>query len=92
MTIRKGKIKIEVFVPLGSCVCHFAPIMEKIAHVTAKFGDVVEVQTKSTKSIEASKYEVKDMCVIIDERIKLSASFDEKELEDAILRVRPKER
>ena len=72
--------------PFGSCVCTFAPFMEKVGRVTSKFKDLVEVQTKSTKSPEASKYGVQGMCVIVDGKVKLSESFDEKELEDAILK------
>ena len=72
--------------PLGSCICNFAPLMEKVGRVTAKFKDSVEVKTKSIKSPEASKYGVQDMCVIVDGTVKLSSSFDEKELEDAILK------
>ena len=60
--------------------------MEKVGRVTSKFKDSVEVQTKSTKSPEASKYGVQDMCVVVDGAVKLSADFDEIELEDAILR------
>jgi len=81
-----NKVKVEVFVPLGSCVCNFAPLMEKVGRVTSKFKDLVEVQTKSTKSLEASKYGVRDMCVVIDGKIKLPSDFDEKELEEAILK------
>jgi len=84
--IKKGKVEIEVFVPMGSCACNFAPLMEKVGRVTSKFKDSVEVQTKSTKSPEASKYGVQDMCVVVDGAVKLSADFDETELEDAILR------
>jgi len=80
----KTKVKIEVFVPLGSCVCNFAPFMEKVGRVTSMFKDVTEVQMKSNKSSEASKYGVQDMGIVINEKIKLSASFEEKELQDAI--------
>jgi hypothetical protein len=59
--IKKDKVKIEVFVPLGSCICDFGPFMEKVGRVTSKFKDLVEVQTKSTKSLEASKYRVQEM-------------------------------
>ena len=82
--MKKSKVKIEVFVPLGSCVCNFAPFMEKIGRVTSKFKDTTEVQMKSNKSPEASKYGVQDMGLVINGRTKLSASFEEKELEDAI--------
>jgi len=82
--MKRNKVKIEVFVPLGLCVCDFAPFMEKVGRVTSKLKDLVEVQIKSTKSSEASKYGVQDSCVMIGERIKLSADFDEKELEDII--------
>jgi len=85
--MKRNKVKVEVFVPLGSCVCDFAPLMEKVGHVTSKFKDLVEVQMKSTKSLEASKYGVQDMCVVVDGKTKLSLDFDEKELEDAILKV-----
>lgn len=72
--------------PLGSCVCNFVPLMEKVGRATSNFKDSVEVQMKSTKSPEASKYGVQDMCVVVDGVVKLSSNFDEKELEDAILR------
>ena len=85
--MKNNKIKVEVFVPLGSCACNFAPLMEKVVHVTSKFKDSVEVQTKSIKSSEASKYGVQDTCVVVNGKIKIPSDFDEKELEDAILRV-----
>lgn len=82
--MKRNKVKVEVFVPLGSCVCNFAPLMEKVGRVTSKFKDLVEVQTKSTKSSEASKYGIEDMCVVVGGKTKLSSDFHEKELEDAI--------
>ena len=82
--MRRNKVKVEVFVPLGSCVCNFAPLMEKVGRVTSKFKDLVEVQTKSTKSSEASEYGIQDMCVVVGGKIKLPSDFHEKELEDAI--------
>jgi hypothetical protein len=65
--------------------------MEKVVRVTSKFKDFVEVQTKSTKSSEASNYGVQEMCAIVNGVVKLSANFDEKELEEAILRGRNNE-
>jgi len=82
--MKRNKVKVEVFVPLGSCVCDFAPLMEKVGRATSKFKDLVEVQTRSTTSPEATKYGISNMCVIVDEKIKLPSDFDEKELEDAI--------
>lgn len=81
---KKDRVKIEVFVPFGSCVCEFAPFMEKIGNVTSKFKNFVEIQMKSVKSLEASKYGVQGLCAIVDGAIKLSMDFDEKELEDII--------
>ncbi|MFZ0966618.1 MAG: hypothetical protein WAN82_08355 [Candidatus Bathyarchaeia archaeon] len=81
-------MRIEVFVPLGSCICNFAPLMEKIGRVTSKFKDLVEVQTKSTNSAEAYKYGVEGMCIMVNGKIKLPASFDEKELENVIKNVK----
>ena len=82
--MKKGKVKIEVFVPLGSCVCNFAPFMEKIGRVTSRFKDVTEIQMRSNKSSEALKYGVQDMGIVINGKIKLSESFEEQELQDAI--------
>lgn len=82
--MKKSKVKIEVFVPLGSCVCNFAPFMEKIGRVTSKFKDVADVQMKSNKSPEALNYGVQDMGIVINGRIKLPGSFEENELQDAI--------
>jgi len=83
--IKKAKVKIEVFVPLDSCVWNYAPFMEKIGRITSGFKDVVEVQMKSNKSSEASEYGVQDMGIVINGKIKLPANFDEKELQDAIV-------
>jgi hypothetical protein len=60
--------------------------MEKVGRVTSKLKDLVEVQIKSTKSVEASKYGVQDTCIVIDGKIRLSSNFDEKKLEDTILK------
>ena len=85
MKTTKTKVKIEVFVPLGSCVCNFAPFMERIGRVTSRFKDVTEVQMKSNKSSEASMYGVQDMGIVVNGRTKLPADFDEKELRNAIV-------
>jgi hypothetical protein len=58
--------------------------MEKIGRVTSKFKDGAEIQMKSNKSPEASKYGVQEMGIVINGKIKLPASFQEKELQDAI--------
>jgi hypothetical protein len=60
--------------------------MEKVGQATSKIKDLVEVQTKSTKSSEASQYGVKDMCIVVDGKTKLLPDFNEKELEDAVLK------
>lgn len=86
MSIRKDKVKIEVFVPLGSCVCNFAPFMEKVGRVTSKFKDLVEVEIKSTKSPEASKHGIQEICVLVGGTAKFFGSFDERELEETILK------
>ncbi|MGB9133987.1 MAG: hypothetical protein WCC63_00140 [Candidatus Bathyarchaeia archaeon] len=82
--MKKGKVKIEIFVPVGSCFCNFAPFMEKIGRVTSRFRDVTEVQVKSNKSSEASKYGVQDMGIVVNGKFKLPQNFKEKELQDAI--------
>ena len=88
MRTQKDHVKIEVFVSLGSRICDLAPLMEKVVHVSSRFKDFVEVQTKSIKSTEAAKHGLQDAGVIVDGAIKLSATFDEKDLEDAILKVK----
>ncbi|UCD40394.1 MAG: hypothetical protein JSV87_02360 [Candidatus Bathyarchaeota archaeon] len=60
--------------------------MKKVGQVTSKFEDLVEVETKSTKSSEASKYGVQGMCIVVGGKTKLPSDFDEKELEDVILK------
>ncbi len=84
--MKKGKLKVEVFFPFGSCACNFAPLMEKVGRVTSEFKDTVEVQMKSTTSKEAREYAVQESCVIVDGTVRLSADFDEKQLEEAIIK------
>ena len=82
---KRSKVKIEVFVPLGSCICNFAPLMEKVGQVTSKYKDSIDIQIKSTKSSEAFEYGIQDTCVVVNGKTKFPLDFDEKELEDAIL-------
>ena len=89
--MKREKVKVEVFVPLGSCVCDFSPLMEKVGRVASKFKDFVEVQTRSTKSSEALRYGIQDMCVVVNGKTKLHTDFDESELVDSILQSRPTE-
>ncbi len=84
--MKKSKVKIEVFVPLGSCVCSFAPILERVGRAASEVKDFVEVQMKSTKSPEANKYGIQGIHVVVDGQVKLPANFDEQELKDLILR------
>ena len=84
--MRKSKLKVEAFFPFSSCTCAYAPFMEKIGRVTAKFKDSVEFQMKSTTSKEAREYGIQGSCVIVDGVIRLPADFEEKELEEAIMR------
>jgi hypothetical protein len=60
--------------------------MEKVGRATSKFKDAVEVQMKSNTSKEAREYGVQSSCVIVDGVIRLSADFDENQLEEAIIR------
>ena len=83
--MRKNKLRVEAFFPFSSCACAYAPLMEKIGRVTAKFKDSVEVQMKSTTSKEALEYGIQGTCVIVDGVIRLSANLTENELEEAII-------
>lgn len=83
---KKDKLKIEVFVPFRSCVCDFAPFMEKVMSITSKFKDLVNVEMKPTNSSEASKYGIKDLSIVVDGTVKLSADFNEEELEKIIVK------
>jgi len=86
LALKKSKLKVEAFFPFSSCTCTYAPLIERIGRVTAKFKDSVDVQMKSTTSKEAREYGIQDSCIIVDGVIKLSAGFDEKELEEAIIK------
>jgi len=83
--MKKNRLKVEVFLPLGSCACSFGPLLEKVGRVTSKFKDSVDVQMKSNTSKEACKYGFTGSCVIVDGAVRFSADFDEKKLEEAII-------
>jgi len=87
--IKKGRIKVEVFVPLGSCACSFAAFMEKVGRVASKYKNSIDFQAKPIGSFEASKRGIEEMCVVVEETITLSANFDEKDLEKAIISRMP---
>jgi hypothetical protein len=81
---RRDKLKIEVFVPFGSCICDYAPFVEKVMKIASKIKDQVNIEMKAANSLDASKYDVKGLSIVIDGSVKLSADFDEKELEEII--------
>jgi hypothetical protein len=83
MKMKSDKVKVEIFVPFGSCFCSYSAFVEKVGHVTSKFKDLVEVQTKSTKSREATQHGVQNVCVVVGGK-KFYANFDAKKLEEAI--------
>lgn len=83
--LKNNKLKIEVFVPFGVCVCSYAPFIEKVGNITTKFKKNVDVKIKSTLSNEAKQYAIQDSCIVIDEEIKLPADFNEKQLEETIV-------
>ena len=83
MKMKSNKVKVEIFVPFGSCFCSFSAFIEKVGHVTSKFKDLVEVQTKSTKSQEATQQGIQDVCVVVGDK-KFFPNFDAKKLEEAI--------
>ena len=82
--MNRNKVKVEIFVPLDSCVCTYASLIKKVGEVTLKFKDLIDLQTKSTKSPEAAEYGIYGMCVVIGGKMKLSSEFDKTELEEAI--------
>jgi hypothetical protein len=84
--VRKNKLKVEAFFPFSSCACAYAPFMEKIGRVSTKFKDSVEIKMKSTTSKEAREYGIQGSCIVVDGVIRLSPDFDEKELEEAIIK------
>jgi len=59
--------------------------MEKVGRVTSKYKNSIDFQAKSLGSAEASKRGIEEMCVVVDETTTLSANFDEKDLERAII-------
>jgi len=63
--------------------------MEKLGRVTAKFKDSVDFNMRSTKSKEAREYGIQESCIMVDGVIKLSPDFDEKELEEVIIKWKP---
>ncbi len=83
--MKKNKLKVEVFFPFASCTCTYAPLLEKVGRVTAKFKDSVDLKMRSTKSPEAKEYGLLDSCVMVDGTIKLPPSFDEEKLEELIV-------
>jgi hypothetical protein len=84
--MKNSKLKIEVFFPFGSCACTYGPLMEKVGRATSKYKNSVEVQMKSTSSKEARQYALQGSCVIVDGVLRFAPDFDEKDLEEAIVK------
>jgi len=83
--MNKKKISVEVFFPFGACACSYATFLEKVGTVTSRFKNEVDVKMRSTTSKEAQNYTVDASCVIVGGKIRVTADFVEKQLEEAIL-------
>jgi hypothetical protein len=84
--LKKNKVKIEIFFPFGSCACSSAPLLEKVGRVALNFKDAVDFEMKSTGSKEALQYAIKNSGEIVNGIEKLAQVFDEKQLEEAIIK------
>ena len=84
--MKKNKLKIEIFFPFGTCACSSAPLLEKVGRVVSSFKGLVAFELRSTTSKEARQYGVKDSCVMVNGIQRLAPDFEEKELEEAIVK------
>ena len=84
--MKKNKLKVEIFFPFGSCACSSAPLLEKVGRVVSNFKSLVDFEIRSTASKEARQYGIKNSCVMVNCVKRLTPDFEEKELEEAIVK------
>ncbi len=77
-------VRLEAFVPLHECTCHYSFFIQKIERVIAAYRDSVDIEIKGISSPDGVKYEIEDLTLVVNKETKLPANFSEDELSSII--------
>lgn len=80
-----SKVKIDIFIPIGSCACQFSAFMDRVFNVLTKYRNQVEFDIKSSQSEEAKEFKIGNKGLVINGSEKFSEHFKSEKLEKAIL-------
>lgn len=80
------KVKVEVFIPTGSCACMWQSFMDKLWSVVLEFKDRIDFEVKPAFSDAALKYGLRSTkAVVVNGSTKMSEfTFNAQKLEEAI--------
>ena len=70
-----GKLKLDIYVPLDACACEWDKFMNRIFQVITPYLKFIDYDTKNLNSDEARNLNLHGKCVVIDERIIITASY-----------------
>nr|MDO8082602.1 hypothetical protein [Candidatus Freyarchaeota archaeon] len=79
-----SKVKIDIFIPIGSCSCQFSAFMDRVFNVLTKYRNQVEFDIKSSSSEEARELNIGSKGLIVNRTEKFPEFFKPEKLEKAI--------
>lgn len=79
-----SKVKVDIFIPMGSCACQFSAFMDRVFNVLTKYRNQVEFDVKSSFSEEARKFKIGSKGLVVNDSETFSEFFKPESLEKAI--------
>ena len=79
-----SKVKVDIFIPMGSCACQFSAFMDRVFNVLTKYRNQVEFDIKSSQSEEAREYKIGSKGLVVNGTEKFSEHFKTEKLEKTI--------
>ncbi len=79
-----SKVKVDIFIPMGSCACQFSAFMDRVFAVLTKYRDQVEFDVKPSFSDEARKFKIGSKGLVVNGSEVFPEFFNPESLEKAI--------
>jgi hypothetical protein len=74
-TQKKGKLKVDIYVPLDACACEWDKFMNRAFMELTPYINHIDYDTKNLNSEEARELNLHSKCIVVDKEKKFSSAF-----------------
>jgi hypothetical protein len=84
----QNKLTVDIFVPLNSCSCMYEDFLNRVFSVLMEYMQFINFTTKSLDSEEATKLNLHEKCVVLENGKLITETYKLKEEIPTLLRAR----